>query len=90
MKKLLYFLTMFLNITGIILCISLIFTLKNISLTYLPLIFLSIAIFTFSFGITFLDYNKKNYGTKNKYEIQKPQITDYKTFFSQRKKEFLI
>ena len=90
MKKLLYFMTMFFNITGIIFCVGLIFVFKSASLIYLPIILFSIAIFTFSFGITFLDFNNRIYQPKNRFEFQKPKITDYREFFIQRRNEFLI
>lgn len=90
MKRLLYFLTMIFNITGIIFCVGMMFILKSASFVYLPLVLLSIAIFTFSFGITFLDFNNRICKTKNKYVFQKPKITDYREFFSQRRSEFLI
>lgn len=90
MRKLLYLMTMFFNIAGIIFCIALMFVLKSASLIYLPLILFSIAIFTFAFGITFLDFNKRVCHTKNRFEFQEPRITDYREYFSQRRNEFLI
>lgn len=90
MRKLLYFMTMFFNVTGVIFCVALIFILKSAYLIYLPLILFSIAIFTFAFGITFLDFNRRACHTRNRFEFQKPRITDYKEYFSQRRNEFLI
>lgn len=90
MKKFMYFMTMLFNISGILFCISMIFTLKSVSLMYLPVILFSIAIFTFSFGVTFLDYVNKISNTKNKYAFQRPQISDYREYFIKRKNEFLI
>jgi hypothetical protein len=60
MKKLLYKATMFFNFTGLLFSVLTIAKLKTLSLSFLPLIFLSIAIFTISFGITYLDYHYKN------------------------------
>ena len=90
MRNLMYFVTMFFNISGVLFSTGMIFILGADCLLYLPLIIFSIAIFTFSFGVTFLDFKSKNYRIKNKYVVQKPQITDYREFFSQRKSEFLI
>jgi len=87
MRNLLYFLTMILNISGVVFCVSLIFILKSAFVIYLPLILLSMVIFAFSFAVTFLDYNRRN---KNKYVIQKPYITDYRQYFAQRRNEFII
>lgn len=90
MRNLMYFVTMFFNISGVLFSTGMIFILGADSWLYLPLIIFSIAIFTFSFGVTFLDFNNKNFRAKNKYVVQKPQITDYRKFFAQKRSEFII
>ena len=90
MRNTLYFLTMFLNFLGILFCVGLIFILKSAFIIYLPLILLSFIIFTFSFAVTFFDFSNKISRTKNRYIIQKPQITDYREYFVRRRSEFMV
>ena len=90
MKKLLYLATMLFNFSGVLFSISLIFVCKSASLTYLPLILFSIAIFMFAFAITFLDFNNKINHPKSRYICPKPQITNYREFFAEKRNEFII
>jgi len=90
MKKLLYLATMLFNFTGVLFSTGLIFVCKSALLTYLPLILFSIAIFMFAFAITFLDFNNKTHHQKIRYICHKPQITDYREFFAEKRSEFTV
>lgn len=92
MKNLLYLFTILFNAVGVFCSVSLFFISGVKAVDYLPIIIAGCVVFSISFTVTALDFNRKKNFSKNCRIIcqSKNAIEDYGDYFKTHKYDFII